>query len=546
MIPKANQRAGGRQLATHLLNAFDNDRVDVADIRGAVADNLHGAFDEWWAVSKTTRCRKYLYSLSINPDPDQRPVTRDEYYDYIGRVEKALGLSGQARAVVFHVKHGREHCHVVWSRIVVDKLRAVQLSYDRQTLRTVTQEFARDHGLGLPPGMRQDSLADRFNNRQKFENLGEKQQEERTGIRKDERRAAITAAWQESHDGKSFVSALEERGYFLARGIRGYVVVDLFGEIHYLSRQIDGVTAAAVRKRLIEHPLEKLPDADKAQAYARTVLEKQRAAAPEVSKTTAAQMRADLAKAQSARRAQLDEKRRDLAAQHKAEREALEAAQDAEEKGVLSARLRAQPKGMIAFIARITGIRLLIDHRRKKQDKQRQAEHSRQKLALQRRHEREVMDFQHRHRGLTALEKREKRSLETALRRDQFRLITRASSIAPAKTAGKQAHPPALTAEQRAHMKAMQRAGLDPDTPAKRRRSLDTAIAERFNQTATRDQDQPLPEPVLPDVEKEKGKGGGRGLAKTFNRAAGTDRDDPGRGRSRQPRFPVPGIDRWR
>lgn len=47
-------------------------------------------------------------------------------------MENKLGLSGQPRAVVFHVKKGREHCHVVWSRIDLDKMRAVQLSNDRQ------------------------------------------------------------------------------------------------------------------------------------------------------------------------------------------------------------------------------------------------------------------------------------------------------------------------------------------------------------------------------------------------------------------------------
>ena len=270
MIPKANQRAGGRQLATHLLNEFDNDRVEVADLRGAVADHLHGAFHEWAAVARTTQCRKYLYSLSANPDPDQRPVTRDEYYDYIARVEKALGLTGQPRAVVFHVKYGREHCHVVWSRINVDKMRAVQLSYDRQTLRTLTQEFARDHGLELPIGMRQDSLKDRFNNRSKLENLAEKQQEERTGIPKAERMAAITAAWRESDNAKSFAAALEQRGYFLARGDkRAFVVVDLYGEIHALGRQIEGVKTKDVKTRLAGISLEKLPDARKAQDFVR-------------------------------------------------------------------------------------------------------------------------------------------------------------------------------------------------------------------------------------------------------------------------------------
>ena len=60
MIPKGNQRGGGQQLATHLLNALDNERAEVLDIRGAVAQDLHGAFKEWRAIAQGTKCTKYL------------------------------------------------------------------------------------------------------------------------------------------------------------------------------------------------------------------------------------------------------------------------------------------------------------------------------------------------------------------------------------------------------------------------------------------------------------------------------------------------------
>ena len=46
----------------------------------------------------------YLYSLSVNPDIGQRQLTRAQYLDYVDRAEKQLGLEGQPRAVVFHIK----------------------------------------------------------------------------------------------------------------------------------------------------------------------------------------------------------------------------------------------------------------------------------------------------------------------------------------------------------------------------------------------------------------------------------------------------------
>lgn len=78
-----------------------------------------------------------LYSLSINPDPSQGPLSREQYFDYIDRTEENLGLAGQPRAVVFHTKHERPHCHVVWSRIDTDKMKAVHMAFDREKLMMV-------------------------------------------------------------------------------------------------------------------------------------------------------------------------------------------------------------------------------------------------------------------------------------------------------------------------------------------------------------------------------------------------------------------------
>ena len=159
MILKGNQRGGGQQMAAHLMNSFDNERVEIADLRGSVADDLSGAFAEWAAEARGTKCQKYLYSLSLNPDQSQGHLTREQYLELLERTERSLNLVGQPRAVVFHEKRDkdgvlREHCHAVWSRIDTEKMKAVQIAHDRLKLRTVAREFARDHGLELPDGMK--------------------------------------------------------------------------------------------------------------------------------------------------------------------------------------------------------------------------------------------------------------------------------------------------------------------------------------------------------------------------------------------------------
>lgn len=423
MIPKGNQRGGGQQLATHLMNSHDNERVEIADVRGAVAQDLHGAFAEWGAEAKATQCRKYLYSLSINPDHRQGPFTREQYLDFIARAETKLGLSEQPRAVVFHVKHGREHCHVVWSRIDIEKLKAVQMSHDRQKLRSVAQEFARDHGITLPAGMRNDRGTTRFKDRAKVENLAEKQQEERTGVSKDERRKAITEAWRQSDTGANFLRALEERGYFLARGDRrAYVVVDLYGEVHSLARQIDGATTKDVKARLADYPLENLPDAHKAQEFARQKRDAMKEPAPS-REQQAARRRATLAQTHQQRRAALDVKREALEHRQRVEDEALLREHRTINARMADLRRETRPRGLAAWLGRVTGIQALIDRRHQKQDRARMKEQIQKMQALQRRHARELREFRRHYRVLERLEQRESKSLETALRREENRAL---------------------------------------------------------------------------------------------------------------------------
>src|SRR6185312_16951246 len=123
-----------------------------------------------------TRCRNYLYSLSVNPDPAHGPLTREQYLEFIDRAEQKLGLVGQPRAVVFHIKEGREHCHVIWSRIDTNQGKAIHQAFDRETLMMVTRQFARDHGLELPEGMRRDAGSARRKKQQL--SLYEKHQQE--------------------------------------------------------------------------------------------------------------------------------------------------------------------------------------------------------------------------------------------------------------------------------------------------------------------------------------------------------------------------------
>ena len=407
MILKGNQRAGGDELANHLMNAFDNEHIEVAQVRGTVADDLHGAFGEYEAHAAGTRCREPLYSLSINPSA---PISRDQYYTAIDRIEQRIGLSGQARAVVFHVKHGREHCHVVWSRIDTAKMRAVQLSHDRQKLRAVARELAIEFGLPLPEGLEQDLRADRKLKREKT--LAEQAQAKETGVTPEQRRAEITETFRRSDSPEAFRAALKEKGYILARGDkRAFVVIDRFGKVHSLARQIDGVRTRDLNPHL-EPMSASIPDVDTAkQALARETADTKARIDARVARRMK-ELSRELAARQKTRRQKLDISRQEMNTLQGGERMSLHAAHKSE-----SGKSFSRAAGLVfALFDRVPGLRSVIAPLRRN-PRINPAERQRiEQEALSRRHQREQFILERRFKALDRLESRERRSLETVVR----------------------------------------------------------------------------------------------------------------------------------
>ena len=371
MIPFASQRGGGQDLATHLLNAYDNEIAEVAHLRGTIADDLHGAFKEWEVQADAlTRCEKYLYSLSINPDPAQGPLTRDQYMDYIARAEEMLGLKEQPRAVVFHIKEGREHCHVVWSRIDADQQRAVHLAFDRDKLMRVTRSFARDHHLDLPEGYEKSRQVGQVS-------LYEQVQKQQTGLSKADHMRQVTEAWQHSDDARSFVQALAERGYVLATGKRPYLVVDFYGNVNALPKLIDdkSVRTADIRAFLErDYPAGSLPSVEEAE---KLVAEHRKLIERSLREDQYADGLAALKHSQQERRVAIERERSLLAErqqqqrltqQHeqRARRDTLRANYLKTVNEIRLARYINRPTGLVAFLGRVSGIEYIrkILHRR--------------------------------------------------------------------------------------------------------------------------------------------------------------------------------------
>lgn len=263
MILHGNTRGGSRDLAAHLMKP-ENERVEVIEMRGFASDSLKDAFVESFAISKGTRCRQHLFSLSINP-PAETDIGDIDYKNAADRIGKELGLSDQPRAIVRHWKRGddgelRSHAHVVWCRIDVEHMKAVPLPFTKLRLREVSRALHIQHDIKMPPGLINSKDRDPRN----F-TLDQWQQCKRA--KKDIRQlqSDFRDAWAISDSPLAFAHALAERGYVLARGSRGHVAVDHKGEI-YAVRTYVGVKPKEVRAKLGEP--DHLPSVEVAQAKA--------------------------------------------------------------------------------------------------------------------------------------------------------------------------------------------------------------------------------------------------------------------------------------
>lgn len=234
MILKASQRSGAKQLGLHLMKTEENEHVEIHEVSGFVSDNLMGAMKEAHALSLGTKCKQFLFSVSLNP-PSDESVRVEVFEKACDTIEERLGLKGQPRMIVFHEKEGRRHAHVVWSRIDAETMTAKPLSFFKAKLRNIAKELFLENGWQMPEGFRDSRLRD-----PRRCSLAEWQQAKRAGLDGREVKATIQECWAMSDNGPAFAKALEERGLFLARGDRrGYVAITLEGEVFAVAPAIN-------------------------------------------------------------------------------------------------------------------------------------------------------------------------------------------------------------------------------------------------------------------------------------------------------------------
>jgi len=267
VVIKGTSCAGAARIAKHLSCTETNERNELHELRGVAADDLYGALREMEAVALGSRCQKPFYHSSINTLAHER-LTDEQRAHAIDRLEAALGLSGQPRIVVIHRKKDREHCHIVWSRISLERMCAISDSHNYRKHEQVARELEREFGHARVQGAHIER--DGRPRPKRTPSHAEMLQAERTGLSVQSVKTAITDIWRCTDSGRAFASALQAAGYVLARGDRrDFVVIDPKGGVHSLARRVEGARAKDIRVRMADLDLARLPSVTEARCLQR-------------------------------------------------------------------------------------------------------------------------------------------------------------------------------------------------------------------------------------------------------------------------------------
>ncbi len=256
VIIKTARNPNAGALFRHLTRLDHNERVDVAQLRGVVAEGFQGALAEMEAVACGTQCEKNFYHISVAIQDDEK-LKREQWLDVAERIGQEFGIEDHARAVVFHVKDGKEHMHVVFSRIDPDTMKAVHLSHDYRRNVRMARELEQE--LGLNP-VRSRRIEERELQRPAHDWEDEYARRQDTNPRGH--RNALADCYRSSDCGKAFVSALDECGFNLYAGeSRSYLALDReSGTFYAVDKRLTGDSASRIRTKLDDlPPLSQLP-----------------------------------------------------------------------------------------------------------------------------------------------------------------------------------------------------------------------------------------------------------------------------------------------
>lgn len=224
-LPTANP-----QLALHMMIFTATHSADLKEASGIKAE-----------AGGRQQSAGSVYSYSLSWHTEQEPDKAAMIAAANTTLER-LGLSEHQVLIVAHNDTDHAHVHVIVNLVhpTTGKV-AAGIRQDQRILSAWASEYEQQDG--------------KIYCEERKKNAERRQQGELTKYQ-DEKVAdapSITQLYQQADNGSAFIAALEEKGYVVARGDKGrLVIVDDNGTVQNLVRQIDGVKKKDIEAKLGE------------------------------------------------------------------------------------------------------------------------------------------------------------------------------------------------------------------------------------------------------------------------------------------------------
>jgi len=151
VIIKSHIRGGYRSAAQYMKDIGQNEITRVVEISDIDAKNLDEAFHNMWVIASSSKAKKPLHHISINPLKDER-LTDEQIQKIVERCEEKYGYAhgDHQRVIIEHIRDGRQHFHVMWNRVSLTTNHAVWPGEHWKKSKQAAREMERELGLKCP------------------------------------------------------------------------------------------------------------------------------------------------------------------------------------------------------------------------------------------------------------------------------------------------------------------------------------------------------------------------------------------------------------
>jgi hypothetical protein len=183
-------------------------------------ENLGGIEDDRAAIGlmidtarQSRRCEKPVYAFSLGWHPEETP-SREAMIEAGREALGVLKMQDYQAVMISHTDTAHPHLHVIVNRVHPETGKAINLYKDQEKLSAWALGYEREHGKV-------------YCQAREFKALARQRAKEQDGARAPGRYVDNTIAecWTRSDSGRSFKTALEAKGWGLARGDRKEAVL---------------------------------------------------------------------------------------------------------------------------------------------------------------------------------------------------------------------------------------------------------------------------------------------------------------------------------